>query len=127
MKIYKTNIGNEIIESKNLEDILIYGNGYTSQDIEDVVYTKPLKTLQERIDYGEKLRLEFLQDNYDLRTAFTPEIALAMSTGFANIKSLCLDGDLRTTLYLLKQVPVNTIFTQERKDKYINDLEIFLA
>lgn len=68
--------------------------------------------------FGNRLINEFLTDNRD-----DPNVTTANSSpllmAFSYVKVLADLGDIHGTYYLLQQIPVDAIFTQARKDKYI--------
>lgn len=85
----------------------------------------PLKSINYSENYqhdkafGELLLDTFLTDNRNLPVAFTPSISLQLLQAFAPVKALAEVGDIKSVKYLLSNATVDTIFTQERKDKYI--------
>lgn len=70
-------------------------------------------------DFGNILLDEFLKDNRILPVAFTPSISLQLLQTFAPIKALAEVGDIKNVKAILSTIPTDNIYTQERKDKYI--------
>jgi len=86
--------------------------------VEDEPITSEIELENDKV-FGIKLLDTFLTDNRDLVIAFTPEISLGLLQKFAPIKALAEVGDIKTTKAMLISTTIDTIFTQERKDKYI--------
>ena len=70
------------------------------------------------LDFGQLLINEFLIDNRNLPHSFTPTQNLTLLSKFENVKELCYLGDTKSVAYLITQIVVDEIFTQDRKDKY---------
>lgn len=83
--------------------------------------------LNKDILFGISLLRTFLTDNRDLVIAFTPEISLGLLQKFAPIKALAEVGDIKTTKAMLMSTAIDSIFTQERKDKYIQMCNDYLG
>jgi len=86
--------------------------------VEDEPITSEIELANDKL-FGIKLLDTFLTDNRDLAVAFTPEISLGLLQKFAPIKALAEVGDIKTTKAMLMLTTIDPIFTQERKDKYI--------
>jgi hypothetical protein len=106
----------------------VLGDGYTIIVSPEVLL--PL-TIEEKlnfdIQYGLYLIEEFLIDNRNITPSVTPTESIELSIRFERIEKLLRLGDLKTSKYLIQQMVVDDrIFTQERKDKYINQLTSYL-
>lgn len=69
----------------------------------------------------------FLVDNRDFPIAFTPKISMQMMQKFAPIKSLGEVGDIKSVRAILMSTTIDSVFTQERKDKYVLMCNQFLG
>lgn len=92
-----------------------YKKGEYQEDIK--VYLDNL--LQRNLNFGSQLVNTFLLDNYNLPQSFRIEDSIGLMVKFENIIKLCQLGDIKNISYLLPTILVDSIFTQERKDKYI--------
>lgn len=76
------------------------------------------KTIKD-IDFGRQLLFEFLKDNRATPQAFTTATNLALLQKFQSTKAFAEVGDIKTCKTLLENTEIDSIFTQVRKDKYI--------
>jgi len=82
-------------------------------------------------EFGAYLFQVFLDDNADFAAArgsnFTVEETMAMDAKFGDFGRLCTYGSIPQIAILLPGIATDTIFTQERKDKYISMVNAHLA
>lgn len=71
------------------------------------------------IDFGRQLLFEFLKDNRATPQSFTTSVNLALLQKFSSTKAFAEVGDIKTCKTLLENTEIDSIFTQSRKDKYI--------
>ena len=96
-----------------------------SVDMEDIVITSTDKLKADKI-FCSNLIDTFLIDNRDFPLAFTPEISLGLMQKFAPIKALCEVGDIKIVKALMSGVVTDSVFTQERKEKYLQMINNYL-
>lgn len=104
------------------------GEGYDIS-ISDIKITEPTtqEKLQSDINIGLNLIEEFLIDNRNITPSVTPTESLQLLSQFSNIEKLARFGDLVSVSILLQNIQVDVrLFTQERKDKYITQLNSYL-
>jgi hypothetical protein len=98
------------------------GDGYVvevSTDTQIEPFT-PEQKLHEDIQFGLSLIDLFLLDNRLITPSVTPVESLTLLSEFSNIEKLARLGDIKSVSILMNGIKVdNRIFTQERKDKYI--------
>ena len=70
--------------------------------------------------FGTDIVNEFLKDNRLLPTSFTQAQNIALMQKFSTVKAFCDVANIDTAYNMLKVIVVDAIFTQERKDKYLN-------
>jgi hypothetical protein len=72
-------------------------------------------------DFGARLIDMFLIDNRLIEPTITPSESLQILENFSVIEKLASLGDITSVKLLLSGVQTDTrLFTQERKDKYLN-------
>ncbi len=76
--------------------------------------------------FGETLKDTFLVDNWNLPIRFTPEMSFALMQKFQGIMAFASVGEIRRISELLPHIEVDTIFTQERKDRYTQMVNEFV-
>ena len=104
------------------------GTGYTIT-ISDtpLVPPTPEEILQSDLQFGHYLIDEFLMDNRLITPAVTPSESLQLLSEFDNIEKLARLGDIKSVSILLNGIQTDTrLFTQERKDKYMNEINSHL-
>jgi hypothetical protein len=104
------------------------GTGYTIT-ISDIPLTPPTpeQKLQDDLQFGHYLIDEFLLDNRLITPSVTPSESLQLLSEFSNIEKLASLGDIKSVSILLNGIQTDTrLFTQERKDKYINEINSHL-
>ena len=84
------------------------------------------KQLQNDLNFGAILIKEFLLDNRLTPTSFTDQMSIYLLQKFQTLEALCRVGDIRNISNLLPTIETDTIFTQERKDKYMVMVENYI-
>ena len=101
------------------------GEGYTAEYY--APYTPP--TLQERLSmdmaFGQQLVYVFVEDNRIMGT--TQEQNDAILVKFRDILAFAQTGAIESISVHLPNIPTDEVFTQERKDKYIQMVTDYLA
>ena len=113
----------------SLEDAQAFANslgeGYTAEYY--APYTPP--TLQERLtmdlQFGQDLVYVFVEDNRIMN--ITPAQSEAVLQKFRDILAFAQTGAITSINTYLPAIPVDEVFTQERKDKYIQMITDYLA
>ena len=110
-------------EAQDFADTL--GDGYTAEFYAPYV---PL-TLQERLDsdleFGQHLIYVFVEDNRIME--ITSEQSEQVLVKFRDILAFAQTGAVTSIQTYLPLIPVDDVFTQERKDKYIQMISDYLA
>ncbi len=114
-------------------------DGYTIADLGPVIEPTESEKLAARQTFGKELLNEYLIDNDLISKAwgrpFTPTetaqqagkfLVIANGVVVTTIQELLTLGSLTQALAIMQNIVVDDIFTQERKDKYINKLSQFL-
>ncbi len=100
------------------------GPGYTAEFYKE--YTPP--TIQERLqsdlDFGAHLIYVFVEDNRTMN--ITPEQSEAVLIKFRDILAFAQTGAITSIKNYLPLIPVDDVYTQQRKDKYINLINNYL-
>jgi hypothetical protein len=101
------------------------GEGYTAEYY--APYTPP--TLQERLtmdlQFGQDLVYVFVEDNRIMD--ITPAQSEAVLVKFRDILAFAQTGAITSINTYLPAIPVDEVFTQERKDKYMQMITDYLA
>lgn len=101
------------------------GEGYIAEYY--APYTPP--TLQERltmdIQFGQNLVYVFVEDNRIMD--ITPAQSEAALVKFRDILAFAQTGAITSINTYLPAIPVDEVFTQERKDKYMQMITDYLA
>jgi hypothetical protein len=126
-KIFK-GLWSLIKQFSSLEDAQLFatglGAGYTAEFYKE--YTPP--TIQERLqmdlDFGTHLIYVFVEDNRTMN--ITPEQSEAVLVKFRDILAFSQTGAINSIQNYLPLIPTDEVFTQERKDKYINLINNYL-
>jgi hypothetical protein len=101
------------------------GEGYTAE------YYAPYTpmTIQERLSmdmsFGQQLVYTFVEDNRIMGT--TQEQNDAILVKFRDILAFAQTGAIESINVHLPNIPIDEVFTQERKDKYIQMVTDYLA
>jgi hypothetical protein len=120
---------------QNLQDAETYTNnlGNTfSVELASPEYQIPQPTPEEKlkndIDFGSKLIETFLLDNRLITPSVTEQESVFLLNQFNSIERLAKLGDIKSTKILLEQTQTDVrIFTQERKDKYLTQINNYLT
>ena len=101
------------------------GDGYTAEFYAPYV---PI-TLQERLNsdlqFGQQLIYVFVEDNRIME--ITSEQSEQVLVKFRDILAFAQTGAVTSIQTYLPLIPVDDVFTQERKDKYIQMISDYLA
>jgi hypothetical protein len=126
MIIYKIEVGNTTIQFANrqlAEDYLIDNNVTATIDelvIEDVVpQIDYVDRYYKDIAFGKFLIDEFLKDNRLTTISFTPQESIGLLYKFQGVEALCRLGDIQSVHSLMLSITTDTVFTTERKAKYL--------
>ena len=119
----------------NLQDAETYTNnlGNTfSVELASPEYQIPQPTPEEKlkndIEFGSQLINEFLLDNRLITPSVTEQESVLLLNQFNSIERLAKLGDIKSTKILLEQTQTDVrIFTQERKDKYLTQINNYLT
>jgi hypothetical protein len=86
-------------------------------------------TIQERLNsdmsFGQELVFVFVEDNRIMD--ITPSQSEAVLQKFRDILAFAQTGAITSIATYLPAIPVDEVFTQERKDKYIQMITDYLA
>ena len=111
-----------LVEAQAFADTV--GVGYTAEFYAPYV---PL-TLQERLDsdlrFGQELIYVFVEDNRIM--AITSAQSDSVLVKFRDILSFAQTGAITSIATYLPAIPIDEVFTQERKDKYIKMISTYL-
>lgn len=127
-KIFK-GLWSLIKQFANLTDAQIFadtlGAGYTAEFYKE--YTPP--TIQERLqsdlDFGAHLIYIFVEDNRIM--GITSEQSEAVLVKFRDILAFSQTGAITSIQTYLPLISTDDVFTQERKDKYIQMINEYVA
>jgi hypothetical protein len=109
--------------------LLNLGPGYTVEISPDtqIAPISPEEKLFNDKNFGVMLIEMFLLDNRLVTPSITPVESLNILSEFDNIEKLASLGDIKSVQILLGGVQTDVrIFTQERKDKYLNMISSYL-
>ena len=109
--------------------LLTLGDGYDVILSPDMQITPPTpeERLQQDIQFGLSLIDVFLLDNRLITPPVTPVESLNILSEFDNIEKLSRLGDIKSVQILLGGMQTDIrIFTQDRKDKYLNMISSYL-
>tara|TARA_Y100001973_G_C5136066_1_gene300361 strand:- start:237 stop:641 length:405 start_codon:yes stop_codon:yes gene_type:complete len=101
------------------------GSGYTAEYLGPVVPPTTDERLSMDIEFCLQLIQTFLLDNRN--AGVTVEQGEALMTKFVNILQFAQTGAVGSVNDLLAAVPVDDVFTQERKDKYLSMISNYLS
>jgi hypothetical protein len=127
-KIYKDQ-WSLIKQFATLEDAQVFadtlGTGYTAEFYK--AYTPP--TIQQRLNmdlnFGDYLVYVFVEDNRVMD--ITPEQSEAELVKFRDILAFAQTGAVTSIQTYLPLIPTDDVFTQQRKDKYVQMITDYLA
>ena len=110
--------------------ISYFVDGFTITDLGAVTPPTEAEKLQARQDFGKALLNEYLMDNDALAKErgypFTVEETAQQAQKFQLVMGILPLGSLKQCLDIITVTETDDIFTQERKDKYILELNNFL-
>lgn len=89
------------------------------ENVEDDVYTALMEKTKKDITFGIELLHTFLADNRATPQVFNTATNLELLQKFSATRALAEVGDIKTCKALLENIEIDSIFTQARKDKYI--------
>lgn len=101
------------------------GQGYTAAFWRAFVAPTLNDRLEMDINFCSELIAEFLEDNR--KANITPEQSDAVLLKFKDILSFAQTGAIASLEVHLPLIPIDEVFTQVRKDKYINQLSEYVA
>lgn len=130
-KIYKNNWA-YFKNFNSLEDAQIYadslGSGYIAElasPEDQIPILTPTERLPLDIDFGNQLINTFLEDNRNYGYISLEE-SIVLLNKFNNIEKFCRLGAIKDAEYLMLNVSTDNIFTQERKNKYLQMITNYL-
>lgn len=140
MKIYELKNENTIIQFETLGELKEYqktlenSNDWKVNEIEiEVSDVEPIKVidynslLKESLQFGQQLIDTFLLDNWTSPISINTEQSVSLLNKFETIIKLCNLGDIKNVKVLLENTETDEIFTKERKEKYLEQIKIYLT
>jgi hypothetical protein len=116
----------------SIEDAQIYadslGLGYIAElalPEDQIPILTPAQRLVFDIDFGTQLINTFLEDNR-IFGYISIQDSIILLNKFNDIEKLCRLGAIRDVEVLMQNVIIDNIFTQERKDKYLQMIVDYL-
>jgi hypothetical protein len=100
------------------------GSGYVAEFWKAFQQPDIYQKLQMDMDFCQNLISEFLEDNRNMN--ITPEQSDAVLMKFKDILSFAQTGAVASLNVHLPLIPVDEIFTQERKNKYVNQISEYM-
>ena len=100
------------------------GTGYVAEFWKAFQQPDVYQKLQMDMDFCQNLISEFLEDNRNMN--ITPEQSDAVLMKFKDILSFAQTGAVASLNVHLPLIPVDEIFTQERKNKYVNQISEYM-
>ena len=100
------------------------GTGYVAEFWKAFQQPDVYQKLQMDMDFCQNLISEFLEDNRNMN--ITPEQSDAVLMKFKDILSFAQAGAVASLNVHLPLIPVDEIFTQERKNKYVNQVSEYM-
>ena len=131
MNIYKTSKDNWSCtkEFATIEDAQTFadslGDGYTVEYIGPVIPISTQERLQMDMAFGSELINTFVYDNRVME--ITTEQSEAVLVKFRDILAFAQTGAITSIQTYLPLIPIDDVFTQERKDKYISMIANYLV
>lgn len=104
--------GTEWIEFDSIEEHDLY-----IQSISAPSKTDYKQMVQDRIDLGKKIMLEYLADNAEINLTY--EQSILQLQKFQVVKAFLEVGNLEDSKVMIENIAPDEVFTQERKDKYL--------
>lgn len=100
------------------------GTGYTVEFVAPYVPPTTAERLGLDMDFGNQLVTDFVYDNRVME--ITPEQSEAVLVKFRDILAFAQTGAITSIQNYLPLIPTDEVFTQERKDKYIQMINDYL-
>ena len=100
------------------------GSGYVAEFWRAFQQPDIYQKLQMDMDFCQNLISEFLEDNRNMN--ITPEQSDAVLMKFKDILSFAQTGAVASLNVHLPLIPVDEVFTQERKNKYVNQISEYM-
>lgn len=100
------------------------GTGYTVEFVAPYVPPTTAERLGLDMDFGNQLVTEFVYDNRVME--ITPEQSEQVLVKFRDILAFAQTGAIISIQNYLPLIPTDEVFTQERKDKYIQMINDYL-
>lgn len=126
---YEIKEGSTTTQFDTLELAKVYNSNVEIFEIEVdepvTALTTEEKLLQDII-FGKNLIKEFLKENRDTPVSFKTEDNLNLLNKFATIEALCRFGSIKSVFTLIQSIEVDYIFTQERKNTFIEKIKHYL-
>jgi hypothetical protein len=127
-KIYK-DLWSTIQKFESLEAAQTFadslGEGYTAEYYAPFVPLTIQERLQLDMSFGQDLVFVFVEDNRIMD--ITPAQSEAVLVKFRDILAFAQTGAITSINTYLPAIPVDEVFTQERKDKYMQMITDYLA
>ena len=101
------------------------GDGYTVEYIGPVIPISTQERLQMDMAFGSELINTFVYDNRVME--ITTEQSEAVLVKFRDILAFAQTGAITSIQTYLPLIPIDDVFTQERKDKYISMIANYLV
>jgi hypothetical protein len=100
--------------------------------ITNAIHTPTQRTkediLAEDIQFGNSLVIRFLEENREITPAITSYESLELLNKFSNVEKLASLGDIKSVRVILNNISVDDrLFTQERKDDYLQTIDTYLG
>lgn len=109
-------------EAQTFADSL--GTGYTVEFVGPYIPPTTAQRLGFDMDFGNQLVTDFVYDNRVMD--ITPAQSEAVLIKFRDILAFAQTGAITSIQTYLPQIPIDEVFTQERKDKYIAMINDYL-
>jgi len=101
------------------------GDGYTVEYLGPVIPISTQERLQMDMAFGSELINTFVYDNRVME--ITTEQSEAVLVKFRDILAFAQTGAITSIQTYLPLIPIDDVFTQERKDKYISMIANYLV
>jgi|LakMenEpi03Aug12_release.lakeMendotaPanAssembly.Ray.scaffolds.fasta_scaffold538298_2 hypothetical protein len=92
---------------------------------EQIIPLTPQQQLEMDIFFGEKMIQQFLIDNRELGSIPVADQLIQLQN-FKDVNTLLGVGALKASYDLIGLIPIDQYFTQQRKDKYLNEIYNYL-
>ena len=131
MEYYRQGVKHHFDNLLTDEELQLFLNGelngtIINEEVVSIIFDVP-NAVEKCFEFGDALKKLFIEDNWNTTVTFTGEMSIILTQKFSGVISLCIVGDIKTIKVLLPTIPTDAIFTQERKDKYQNLIDAFVA